>query len=82
MVTYLVSSIHPRFHNWYKTLKIARVVGPEAPVILGSATITGLSTPHVIFNVSLWRRDTISHGRVVHGVYNETAVGYTSSRHN
>lgn len=65
MVSYLVSSIHPHFDNWYKTLKIARVVGAWSSGDRYSTTITGSSTPHDIFTVSLWRRGTISRGRVV-----------------
>lgn len=49
MITYLVSSSHPHFHDRYKTLKIAQIVGPRAPVI-GIRRRVQVRRRHTIFS--------------------------------
>jgi len=49
MVSYLVSSIHPHCHDRYKTLKIARIGGPGAPVI-GTRRQAQVRRRHTIFS--------------------------------
>jgi len=49
-VSYLVSSIHPRFHNWYKTLKIAQVVGAWSSGGVGVRRRSQVRRRHTLFS--------------------------------